>query len=128
MVARLHNWVRFEVFAPDLGRPVTHRHKVLEVTRVTLDLVDRSVMLALINTELHANFDGLSAVRLQNVPLLSSDQEFEGRRISIVLKRGSSENLGLRLSVHVEILNQGQLLSWTILKHAHVPPEQTTVS
>ena len=75
-----------EILAPDLGGPMTNGEEILQVTGVSLDVVDGSVMLTLLKTELQVDFDLLSFVGLQDVTLFSSNQVLEWRGIRVVLQ------------------------------------------
>jgi hypothetical protein len=74
----LHDRVTLKIFAPDLGRPVTDGQEVLEVTWVPLNVVDRSMMLTLVHTELQVDFNLLTLVGLEDVTLLSTDEILKG--------------------------------------------------
>jgi hypothetical protein len=75
-----------EILAPDLGGPITNGEEILQVTGVSLDVVDGAVMLTLLKTELQVDFDLLSFVGLQDVTLFSSNQVLEWRGICVVLQ------------------------------------------
>lgn len=75
-----------EILAPDLGGPITNGEEILQVTGVSLDVVDGAVMLTLLKTELQVDFDLLSFVGLQDVTLFSSNQVLEWRGIRVVLQ------------------------------------------
>ena len=67
-----------KIFAPDLGRPVTDGQEVLEVTWVPLNVVDRSMMLTLVHTELQVDFNLLTLVGLEDVTLFSTNEILKG--------------------------------------------------
>lgn len=67
-----------KIFTPDLGGPVTDGQEVLEVTWVPLNVVDRSMMLALVHTELQVDFDLLTLVGLEDVTLFGTDEVLKG--------------------------------------------------
>jgi len=73
VVASLHNRVALKILAPDLGGPVTHSKEILQVAGISLNVVDRAVVLTLLKTKLQVDFDLLSFVGLKDVTLLSSD-------------------------------------------------------
>ena len=60
------------------------------MTWVSLNVVDGSVMLTLLEAEFQVDFDLLSLVRLENVTLLGTNQVLQGRSIGIVLKGSTS--------------------------------------
>ena len=53
-----------KILAPDLSGPVTHSKEILQVAGISLNIVDRAVMLTLLKTKLQVNFDLLSFVGL----------------------------------------------------------------
>ena len=128
VIACLHDWVNLEIFTPNLGGPITDSEEVLEVTRVSLNVVDRSVVLSLFKTELVIDFDLLSLVGLKDVTLLSTDEVLKRRGIGIVFKRGTTEDLGYSLSIDLEVLDELELLSRTSLKVSLIPPKKATIS
>lgn len=67
-----------EIFTPDLGGPVTDGEEIFEVTGVPLNVVDRSMMFALVQTELQVDFDLLTLVGLEDVTLFGTDEVLEG--------------------------------------------------
>jgi len=127
VVASLHNRMALEILTPNLGGPITDTQEVFEVTGVSLDVVDGTVMLALLQTELQVNFDLLSLVSLEDVALLSSHKVLERGRICVVFKTGASKSLGDGLSVDREVLNKLELLSGASLKVSLIPPEETSI-
>jgi len=52
MVTSLHNGVTLKILTPDLGGPVTNSKEVLEVARVSLYVVDGTMMLTLLKAKL----------------------------------------------------------------------------
>jgi hypothetical protein len=116
-----------QIFAPDLGRPVTDGQEVLQVTWVSLNIVDGSVMLALIETELQVDFNLLSLVGLEDVTLLSTDEVLERRGIGVILETGATEHLRNGFSIDLEVLNELQLFCRAGLEVSLIPPEKATV-
>lgn len=96
---------------------------------VTVNTVDWTMMLSRVDTEVKGNINFLaSLVRLKDVALFGSDQELEGTVFSVVFETGSTENLGYLLSVDVELLFELELVSWSMIEHLHVPPEDSSIS
>ena len=94
---------------------------------VSLDIVDRSMMLALVETKLEIDFNLLTLVGLQNVALLGTNEVLKRRSIGVIFETGTSEHLRHSLTIDLEILNELQLFSGTWLKVSLIPPEQATV-
>lgn len=59
VISGLHDW-GLEVFAPNLGRPISNRHEVLKMAWVPLKRVNWSVMSSAFHSKSHVNFDLLS--------------------------------------------------------------------
>ena len=97
------------------------------MTWVSFDVVDGSVMLALLEAEFEVDFDLLSLVGLENVTLLGTNQVLEGRSIGIVLEGSSTEHLGSGLTVNLEGLDKLELFSWTSLEVSLIPPKEATI-
>ena len=95
---------------------------------ISLNVVDRSVVLSLFKTELVIDFNLLSLVGLKDVTLLSTDEVLKRRGIGIVFKRGTTEDLGYSLSIDLEVLDELELLSRTSLKVSLIPPKKATIS
>lgn len=94
---------------------------------VSLNVVDGSVMLTLVQTELQVDFDLLSLVGLEDVALLGTDQVLQRRSISVILQAGAAKDLGHGLTVDLEVLNELEFLCGTRLEVSLIPPEEATV-
>ena len=116
-----------EIFAPDLGGPVTNGEEVLEVTGVSLNIVDRSMMFTLVETELEVNFDLFTFVSLEDVTLLGTDEVLEWGCIRVIFKTGAAEDLGHGLTINLEVFNELELLCGTGLEVSLIPPEKATI-
>ena len=127
MIARLHNGVAFQVLTPDLSTPVTDRQEVLELARISLDVVDGTVMLALLKTELEVDFDLLALVGLEDITLLSTDEVLERGGIGVVLETSTTEHLGLDNTVDSEVFDEFKLFEGTTLKVSLIPPKKATI-
>ena len=98
------------------------------MTWVPLNIVDRSVMLALIETELQVDFNLLALVRLENVTLLSTHEILERGGIGVILETGATKHLRDGFSIDLEVLNELQLFCRAWLEVSLIPPEKATVS
>jgi hypothetical protein len=128
MVASLHNRLA-EFLGPDLSGPVTNRKEVLKLGGVTLEGVDGAVMLTVFNTVTHVNFDLiLTFVGLHDITLLATDQVLQGRGLGVILKGGSTANLGKGLALYGVGVVKNELISGTFSEHALIPPEKATIS
>lgn len=134
MITGLHDW-RPHFLGPDLGGPITDGEEVLNVSGVSLDGVNRSMMLSTVITESLIDFDGLSLISLEDVSLLGTDEVLKWTSIGVVLEGGSSEQLGDELTslgglsvwdllLHDELLGWDE---WLVFWIVFVPPEQLAV-
>ena len=127
MVTSHHDGMGFEIFAPDLSGPITNSKEVFEMTGVSLNVIDGTVMLALIQTEFQVDFDLLTLVSLEDVTLLGTDKVLEGRSIGVVLETGTTEHLGDGLAVDSEVLDKLELLSG-LVELSLIPPKKAAIS
>lgn len=130
MVAGEHDGALEEVFGPDLGRPVSDGEEELGVAGVALHLVNGAVMSSLLDTEPLNIVSGFTLVDLDNVTLLSSNQELQRRMVRVVLKTGTSIHFGQGLFAILGHFLEDDLLSrlFVLLVHLSVvPPEHATV-
>lgn len=93
------------------------------MTGVTLNVVNWTMMLALIETEFKVDFNLLSLVSLEDVTLFGTDKVLERGSIRVVFKGGATKDLGDGLSVDLEVLDELELLSGTSLEVSLIPPE-----
>jgi hypothetical protein len=127
MVAGLHDGLT-ELLGPDLGGPVTDGKEVLKLGGVTLESVDGAVMLSVFETVAHINFDlVLTSVSLHDVTLLATDQVLHRGSLRVVLKGGSTANLGCGWARNRVSVVEDKLISGALSEHALVPPEEATI-
>jgi hypothetical protein len=97
------------------------------VSRVSLESIDRSMMLSTFQSEPLRDFNLFPLIGLEDVSLFSSNQVLERSCVLVVLEGGSSEQLRGLLVAHVELLLQIQLVYWPVTQLFVVPPKDASV-
>ena len=97
------------------------------MTWVSFDIVNGSVMFALLEAEFEVDFDLLSLVGLEDVTLLGTNQVLEGRSIGIVLEGSTTEHLRSGLTVNLEVLDKLELFSRTGFEVSLIPPQKAAI-
>lgn len=96
--------------------------------RVTLESIDWAVMLALLSTEAHVDFNAiLLLICLHKGTLLSADQVLERGCIGVIFKTGTTEDPRGRLISNGVIFVHNKLFEGSIGKLSLVPPEKSTI-
>jgi hypothetical protein len=127
MVAGLHNG-SLEIFIPDLGWPITNGKEELKMGGVTLESVNRSVMLTLFETKAHVDFNLILLLGgLHKGTLFGTNKVLKRRGIGVVFKRGTAKNFGSRLVGEVGGLEEDEFLSGSLRELALIPPEESTI-
>jgi hypothetical protein len=98
------------------------------VSGVSLQGIDRAVMLSRFKTESSLDFNCLSLVGLKDVTLLSTNEILKGTGILVVLQRGTSEDLGHRLVINHEGFIEIENIDWAISEFLHIPPKNAAIS
>ena len=95
---------------------------------VSLQGINGAVMLAGFETESRLDFNCLSLVSLQDVPLLGTDEVLERTGILVVLQRGTSEDFSHWLVTNLESLREDELIDGAISEFLEIPPKDAAIS